>query len=857
MEEFFNKIWSKKTYDKFLWKTLNDLRKGKGVLEIKDLFISILFLKYANDFFVSDSLSKVIVPENADWNKLMESSNKSFFLHELLSALLSIENSNSHLSNTFSCFKFDLSDKSLSVFASELFQTIDVCNFAEEDYDFLEITESLILNFAKYEGKVGDDHTTPQSVSDLMVKLLNPVGGTMLDSTCGIGSFFKRTINLCPNAKFQFFGQECDFSTLALAKLSFAFIENNEVQFAEANDSLENDCFKELKADYVIMHPPFDLRNWITENSINDPRFKFGLSSRSNSGLAWLQHALFHLNDNGKAAIVLNNGVLSSQGRDGEIKRLMIEADLVESIIALPSQLMANTTIPVCLWLLNNNKKNTNEVLFVDASNFGSVLDKSIRNLKKAEINQIVSSFLNWQNNQSNYNDVIGFSKTTSLNEIRKNNFILSPNRYVGSEILTEIDLSKAVELGKIISFKNLVSAEINTLCYKLTVKDLASNPDKYMLNDENLEEIVLNRGFKFLEDNTLLLAKIGPNLKPTYFNSSKKKIALTNIYAFYVDQTKISIDYLIAELHKEYVTEQIKLLSTGVSFKSISVRDLLKIKISVPELLSQQQKIVKRERKIRFSVLAKESGFEREFFQFKQNQLKDLGAKKHNIMQHLNNVKASADVLVKIMELSGGVLHSDKIIDPKRGVTVEKRFLRLQESLSKVIYYVDNITNELEYDNSEIINPINFLKDCKERGVQNQLFSIEIIVENSTFEGREPLISISKNDFEEIYNNILENAIKHGFVDKSKSYIFRISIAYIDDNVEIYFVNNGKPFPKGISDKIEVKGEKAGETGGTGIGLWKVAEIAKHFNSNLEVYDEPNSEFPVGFKFKFNLETL
>ena len=225
--------------------------------------------------------------------------------------------------------------------------------------------------------------------------------------------------------------------------------------------------------------------------------------------------------------------------------------------------------------------------------------------------------------------------------------------------------------------------------------------------------------------------------------------------------------------------------------------------------------------------------------------------------MQHLNNVKASADVLTKMMELNNGILKSDEIIDPKRGINVEKRFLRLQESLSKVIYYVDNITNELKYDESEIINAGKFIKECKERGIQNESFSVEIIIEKATFEGRKPLISISKNDFEEIYNNILENAVTHGYVDKSKSYIFRISIAYIEDYLEIHFMNNGKAFPKGIAEKFDIKGEKAGVTAGTGIGLWKVAEIAKHFNCNLEVFDEPESEFPVGFKFKFNLETV
>jgi type I restriction enzyme M protein len=842
-----------------IWSFTNEVRGYKEVSELKEIVVSLIFLKHATDEYLSNPFSEILVPKKAHYNFLTENLNNSDLMNYLWGAFDAIEFENAQLRDTLTNFNFRNRFNNKDDFYLIQNLIIKICEFGslEGDFSFSNFIGELLSKFADYEGKKGGDFTTPDSVSKLMVKLLNPKEGSILDSTCGTGGYFEKVKENHPSGIFQFYGQEYIQNTLALAKLRFAFSTGDSLNFSEANDTLSQDGFLNLKVDYVLMHPPFNVRNALIDKNQFDPRFEYGLPPKSNANLAWVQHAIYHLKENGKAAILLSNGSLSSRA-ESKVRKNIIDADLVEAIISLPSQLFSNTSIPASIWLLNKHKANKDKVLFIDSSNLGQMINRSQRILSDSNILELSKLFESWQKNDFNYKDKIGFVKSVDLSEISNNDFLLAPSRYVGIKGLNDIDLDNSVMLNNIIDYVRPTRIKPKTRYKRLSIKDLAINADSFYLKPENLSEGELNPNYRELKNNVLLLSRLGSKIKPTYFKSSKDQLAYTSsgIYAFKVDLNKVTLEYLIAELHKDYIKKQIENFRKGAGIPFIRKEDLLSVKIKLPQP-DKQKEIFEKERELRFEAAAKDLGFEKEIAKLKDSQMKDLGSKKHNIMQHLNNVKASADVLTTMMDLNNGVLKANTIIDPKRGVTVEKRFQRLQESLSKVIYYVDNITNELRYDVAEIVDPIKFIKECKERGLQNDLFTIEVIVESATFQGQKPFISISKNDFEEIYNNILENAINHGFVDNGKSYIFRISIAYKDDFLEVIFINNGKPFPKGMAEKFDVKGEKAGVTAGTGIGLWKVAEIAKHFDCTLEVLDEPENEFPVGFKFQFNLETL
>jgi type I restriction-modification system DNA methylase subunit len=844
-----------------IWSFTNEVRGHKSISELKEIVVSLIFLKHATDEYLSNPFSNISVPEKSQYPFLAENLNNSDLMNYLWDAFDAIETENVQLRDTLTNFNFSNRFNNKDDFYLIQNLIIKICEFGllKGDVSFSNFIGELLSKFADYEGKKGGDFTTPDSVSQLMVQLLNPVKGIVLDSTCGIGGFFQEVEDNYPNNKFKFYGQEYNGATLALAKLRFAFIEKNAIQFGERESTLRHDQFPELKADYVIMHPPFNLRTSADEIVESDSRFEFGLPPKSNANMAWIQHALYHLNEDGKSAVLLSNGSLFSSGKETEIRKNLIEADLVESIITLPSGMLSNTSISCCIWVLNKNKTKKHETLFIDATNFGhKEKGSSQKILDDKSINQITSIFRKIQNNTMFYAGHTGLFQMVEHKEIIENDYLLTPSRYVGLEHEIKEDLSKAVPLGTVIEYVKPKKLDGNVTYKKVSIKDLSSVSTNYLLDTDNLTEGELKSNYKVLPNNVLLIPRLGDKLKFSYCTQSDMNIAFSanSIFTFRVDIDKISLDYLIGELFKPYLHFQYSAFKFGAGIKLIRLKDLLNIKILIPSL-KEQKRVIEEGRERQFQSAAKDLGFEKEIAKLKEAQIKDLGSKKHNIMQHLNNVKASADVLTSMMELNNGVLKSDEIIDPRRGVTVEKRFLRLQESLEKVIYYVNNITNEISYDATEVLNPIKLLKEFKERGVQNDNFSIEIIIDKATFDGREPLISISKNDFEEIYNNILENAINHGFIHEDKSYTFRISMGYIDDVVEIFFENNGKPFPKGISDQYYVKGEKAGTTAGTGIGLWKVAEIAKHFNCKMEVIDEPTNDFPVGFKFKFNLETL
>ena len=842
---------------KSFWGFLNNVRGQKDVGELRDVVLSLIFLKHANDSFFSNKSDIISVPEISKWSYLNNKLEEYNFIDFLHKALLSIEDKNDQIRYTFRNLSLDNFNQLDLKLVRELFIKISELDLINRNVSFSSFIGDLLSKFSAYQGKKGGGTTTPNSVSQLMVKLLDLKEGSVLDSTCGTGGFFDKIKEQHQNNIFQFYGQEFSQNTLAIAKLRFAFNVSDEIKFS-ADDTLKNDCFADLKVHYVLMHPPFNLR--LSDNSISqhDPRFKFGLPSKINANIAWLQHAIFHLNDKGRSAVLLTNNSLFNSGKDSEIRKNIIDTDIVESIITLPSNLFENTSISASIWLLNKKKPKQNKVLFIDASNVGEMVNKTQRSINDKEILEI-STLLNlWQENDLNYNDKVGHNKSVDISEIIDMDYILIPSKYVGIKDLSEIDLSKAIKLGDILEAVRPSKLESGVNYKRLTIKDLSSNPDSYILDSNSLKIGELRSDFKCLHDNVLLISKLGNKLKTTYFEGASGKYAFpsSSIYSYKVDLNKVRIDYLIAELDKDYIKAQVDNMRKGSGIPFINRKDLENILIIIPPSIEHQKEILEKERHTRFQSAAKLLGFEKEIEKLKKAQLKDLGSKKHNILQHLNNVKSSADVLLDMMQNNDGVLKASEIINPRRGVTVEKRFIRLQESLDKVIYYVDNITNELKFDEAEIINIVEFIDECKERGVQNKLFSVEIIIDSETLIDKEPLIYISKNDFEEIYNNLLENSIKHGFIDQNKKYVFRVTISLTDNFIKINFENNGKPFPKGIADSILVKGEKAGVTGGTGIGLWKVSEIAKHFKVKLKVFDEPANDFPVGFEFNFKLKT-
>jgi type I restriction enzyme M protein len=290
--------------------------------------------------------------------------------------------------------------------------------------------------FAEQEGRRGGEFYTPACVVQTLVEVLKPYKGRVYDPACGSGGMFVQSAKFIEAhsgdlKNISVYGQESNPTTWKMCMMNLA-IRGIEVDLGQFNaDTFTNDQHKQLKADFVLANPPFNM-DWPVERVKDDPRWKYGTPPGANANYAWMQHMIHHLAPKGKLGLVLANGSLSSQaGGEGAIRQAILEDDLVECIVAMPSQLFYTTQIPVCLWFISRDKKRKGQTLFIDARNMGELVTRKLRELNETDIQKITKTVDSWQNNEG-YEDIPGFCKVSDLDEIKQNDYILTPGRYVG-----------------------------------------------------------------------------------------------------------------------------------------------------------------------------------------------------------------------------------------------------------------------------------------------------------------------------------------------------------------------------------------------------------------------------------------
>jgi len=449
-------------FEKQLWKAADKLRNNMDAAEYKHVVLGLIFLKYISDKFqvIYDELSKqeyadpededeymaegaFWVPKEARWDNIQSKAKLPEIGKIIDNAMDLIEANNNSLKGILpKNYNRPTLDKRR---LGELVDLIGSISLHEQNgLDILgRVYEYFLGQFASAEGKKGGQFYTPESIVKTLVYMLRPYKGRVYDPCCGSGGMFVQSEEFIAAHKgkiddISIYGQESNPTTWKLANMNLAIrgIEANIV----LGDSFHEDGHKDLKADYIIANPPFNISDWGGEHLQDDSRWKYGAPPTGNANFAWIQHMLYHLSPKGVMGTVLANGSMSSNtSNEGEIRRKLIEADLIDCMVALPSKLFFNTMIPACLWFLRRNKdKRKGEVLFIDARNMGKMISRKNLALTEEEILKIADTYHAWRGektenpNFGEYKDIKGFCKSATLEEIRKQDYILTPGRYVG-----------------------------------------------------------------------------------------------------------------------------------------------------------------------------------------------------------------------------------------------------------------------------------------------------------------------------------------------------------------------------------------------------------------------------------------
>jgi type I restriction enzyme M protein len=312
------------------------------------------------------------------------------------------------------------------------------------------VYEYFLGQFALAEGKKGGQYYTPKRIVSLIVQMLQPFKGRVYDPAMGSGGFFVQSEEFIEDkggkiSQLSVYGQESNPTTWRLAAMNMA-IRGIDFDFGKGPaDTFLNDQHPDLKADFVMANPPFNMKEWWHPRLENDPRWQFGTPPQNNANFAWLQHMLYHLTPNGSMALLLANGSMSSStSGEGEIRKALIENDLIECMLALPGQLFTNTQIPACIWFLTKNKAGgqgksdrRGQFLFIDARNLGYLKERVLRDFRKKEMEKMIDTYYAWQK-QDGYLDVPGFCCSVDLAELKKHDYVLTPGRYVGAEAVEQ-----------------------------------------------------------------------------------------------------------------------------------------------------------------------------------------------------------------------------------------------------------------------------------------------------------------------------------------------------------------------------------------------------------------------------------
>jgi type I restriction enzyme M protein len=462
-------------FEETLWSAADKMRNNMDPAEYKHVVLGLIFLKYISDAFTEmrevfiaeegyDGVEEdkdaytgenvFWVPREARWDYLKANAKKPEIGKMIDDAMIAIEKDNPSLKGVLSknYARPDLDKVRLGELI-DLMSTIGLGDKESRSKDVLgRVYEYFLGRFAGAEGKGGGEFFTPQSVVKLLVEMLEPYKGRIYDPCCGSGGMFVQSEKFVEahggnKHDLAIYGQESNPTTWRLCKMNLT-IRGIEGNLGPQNaDTFHNDIHKDLKADFILANPPFNISDWGGDRLKDDVRWKYGVPPTGNANYGWIEHMIHHLAPTGIAGFVLANGSLSSNtSGEGEIRKNLIKAGLVDCIVALPPQLFYTTQIPACLWFVSRDRydhkfrNRHDEILFIDARKMGTMVSRKNIELTNEDVQKISDTYHAWRTIKGKYEDVNGFSKAVKIADVEKSGYVLTPGRYVGSDYVEEDD---------------------------------------------------------------------------------------------------------------------------------------------------------------------------------------------------------------------------------------------------------------------------------------------------------------------------------------------------------------------------------------------------------------------------------
>lgn len=825
-----NEIKNYSDIKKTIWYFL-DILRSNNLLDNFNLTAFILFLKREN---ILDKIS---------WR--FQSDNSISVNDAIRMSISDLHNNiNGHIANNLlNIFtrELDLLDKFTLMKICDLLDLID--NKIFQEYA-AQIIDDVYLEIAQRIGKRSETFIQPKEITELINSIANlPIGARIYNPFAGLASY-----GVGFSTDNQYYGQELNRNIWALGIIRLLAHKVKTDDYV-CEDSIYNwkdsypvfDFFQTNpdqapRFDLVVSTPPFGMRidGTAQQNWFNNARTaeEFLLSNGINS-----------LAPSGKMILVVSKGVLSNGNKSSlDIRKNLVENDLLELVISLPSGIFNSTGISTSILVFNKKKKLANKVKFVDGEIF-FIQQNNYKELSSDKLLNIIHSETDTD-----------FSKTCAKSEIRKNDYNLNPNIY----FTKDVEIPKGFELKELREV--LTTIKRNTNHNDLTgrfiqIGDLANNPVDFEKSFSEKEIIELKKYAVKLSKSALLISKISLNLKPTYFpNTTNSPIYINlNIEAFDVNENIVQISYLVNELYSDYVQDQLNAFSSGNTIASLSINNFLSIKILIPALVRQKEIIYETRKRI---ILEKENELQSLKIRFEQQTFEEFASLKHALGKPIPGITTAIEYIYEYLQKNEGKpISLNDVVSNRRNSTLQDKFNVVNNGLKLIQTLLQKGDNGLVIENYKLQSGkiVQYIKEYCE-SYSSDKFTITVYDNNDECNDIE--ILTNKDLITILLNDVLSNANNHAFADfnleRNKVDIF---ISVIENQLHLIIANNGIPFPTNFDQsKFVQKYQKAGDNSGAGIGGYDINRITQYFNGNFNLITEPMDGYNTVYQFIFTV---